>query len=471
MRACTAAVVELAYRGAAAAPGDGASQCFDGAAPPRPYGCVVEMATAEFWAEEVGPYKAWLDAATRSSAAPPDGHAARAAYDRVVALFGADALADAAAVYASKRGPGKGAKRRGAYFFEAHASVGATVTLEAATAPELRAAAERYVDSSASAAEGALWPLVRRVAIAGPWASLACGLVLVDAPGLRDDNSARDGVVKQCLARADALLLVSNVRRAVNDKTVKDCLVAPFRARLARDRRPGDVVFVATQTDTMNRGEVAENLGLAEDAPLEAVATARNDFCREAVDAAFYEGLDAAALPANRGAGGFEFAVLACSAVDCQKLEGARTQDGPPKIWDDARKTQVPALRRLLRGAALRPPRDETTGAIFLAELAAAKARAAGAAADAAPPPAAAPTALKTRWDAARAVPRTPAPRRRGAPQPAPVAPFGGAPAPTFGNTAAFGGIGGLFGAPAPAAPSPRAPRAPIPEDDVIDLT
>ena len=295
MRACTAAVVELAYRGAAAAPGDGASQCFDGAAPPRPYGCVVEMATAEFWAEEVGPYKAWLDAATRSSAAPPDGHGARAAYDRVVALFGADALGDAAAVYASKRGPGKGAKRRGAYFFEAHASVGATVTLEAGTAAELRAAAERYVDSSASAAEGALWPLVRRVAIAGPWASLACGLVLVDAPGLRDDNSARDGVVRQCLARADALLLVSNVRRAVNDKTVKDCLVAPFRARLARDRRPGDVVFVATQTDTMNRGEVAENLRLADDAPLEAVATARNDFCREAVDAAFYEGLDAAA--------------------------------------------------------------------------------------------------------------------------------------------------------------------------------
>ena len=49
-------------------------------------------------------------------------------------------------------------------------------------------------------------------------------------------------------------------------------------------------VVIATQTDTMNRAEVAENLRLGDDAPLLEVARARNAFSRKAIDAAFYEG-------------------------------------------------------------------------------------------------------------------------------------------------------------------------------------
>ena len=46
------------------------------------------------------------------------------------------------------------------------------------------------------------------------------GVRLIDAPGLADDNSARDAVVKKVLQEANAVWLVSNIRRAVNDKTV-----------------------------------------------------------------------------------------------------------------------------------------------------------------------------------------------------------------------------------------------------------
>ena len=97
----------------------------------------------------------------------------------------------------------------------------------------------------------------RRVVVRGPWPALANGVVLVDAPGMHDDDSARDRVVKAALSSADAIILVSNVRRAVNDKTVKDALPLTVRRTLATTGRLGDIMFVATQNDTLNRSEVA----------------------------------------------------------------------------------------------------------------------------------------------------------------------------------------------------------------------
>ena len=39
------------------------------------------------------------------------------------------------------------------------------------------------------------------------------GAVLVDAPGVQDDNSARDKLVREYLAAADSILIVANIRR------------------------------------------------------------------------------------------------------------------------------------------------------------------------------------------------------------------------------------------------------------------
>ena len=44
-----------------------------------------------------------------------------------------------------------------------------------------------------------------------------------------DDNSARDAVVKKILQQANSVWLVSNIRRAVNDKTTKDMLPPNFK--------------------------------------------------------------------------------------------------------------------------------------------------------------------------------------------------------------------------------------------------
>ena len=57
------------------------------------------------------------------------------------------------------------------------------------------------------------------------WRVLSTGAVLVDAPGVHDDNSARDAVVKAHLKDADAVWIVSNIVRAVNVKSTVDLVL------------------------------------------------------------------------------------------------------------------------------------------------------------------------------------------------------------------------------------------------------
>lgn len=58
------------------------------------------------------------------------------------------------------------------------------------------------------------------------------GCVIVDAPGVNDDNSARNNIVQSYLKEADSIWIVSNINRAVNDKTAKDMLDHKFRRQL-----------------------------------------------------------------------------------------------------------------------------------------------------------------------------------------------------------------------------------------------
>jgi energy-coupling factor transporter ATP-binding protein EcfA2 len=109
---------------------------------------------------------------------------------------------------------------------------------------------EAYCDSSNEHAASSFWPLVRRVRLCSrKWGVLKSGAVLVDAPGVNDDNSARDGIVKAYLRDADAIWIVSNIKRAVNDKAAKTMLGESFRRQLLMDGQYGQLVFVASQSD------------------------------------------------------------------------------------------------------------------------------------------------------------------------------------------------------------------------------
>jgi hypothetical protein len=226
---------------------------------------------------------------------------------------------------------------------------------------------------------------------------------LLSAPGINDDNSARDGIVKTYLKDADSVWIVSNIKRAVNDKSAKDMLGESFRRQLLMDGQYAQLAFVgecvrnvcaalllcggcmrmrvcvcvfacshahvhpippraatATQSDVLVRSEIADNLSLPRSTPVAALAAARNAFTRTRIGDDFIDGLaemsaasgetpDRAALRAR-----FSLPVFTVSAIDFQKLSGARTADGPPEVWADAEATEVPALRRFIREATLR---------------------------------------------------------------------------------------------------------------------
>ena len=74
------------------------------------------------------------------------------------------------------------------------------------------------MDSSNILADGACWPLVKKVRASGPWDVLKSGAILIDAPGTHDSDSARGAVVQRALKEADSVWIVSNINRAVNDR-------------------------------------------------------------------------------------------------------------------------------------------------------------------------------------------------------------------------------------------------------------
>lgn len=130
------------------------------------------------------------------------------------------------------------------------------VRLGADTAGELSQKLETMgLDSDNDTSDGATWPLTKTVNVQGPWPLLQQGVRLVDAPGLHDDNSARASVVKGYLAKADSIFFVSNIKRAVNDKTTKDLLTLDLRRNLLATGKLGQLAFICTQSDEVSPGQ------------------------------------------------------------------------------------------------------------------------------------------------------------------------------------------------------------------------
>ena len=204
---------------------------------------------------------------------------------------------------------------------------------------------------------GSYWPIVKQVRIySRRWEALKTGAVLVDAPGVHDDNSARDGVVKKKLKDADAVWIVSNIVRAVNDKTAKDLLGEQFRRQMLMDGQYGQLAFVATQSDVLERSEAVRSLKLPPDTTLRECAEARNAYTRRRLRQDFHAGLAEMAEEsgdASFDAASFELPVFCVSSLEYQKLAGLRPHDGAPKVWSDMEQTMVPALVRHVQRMAL----------------------------------------------------------------------------------------------------------------------
>ncbi|XP_048338522.1 uncharacterized protein LOC125425079 isoform X2 [Sphaerodactylus townsendi] len=153
--------------------------------------------------------------------------------------------------------------------------LGTVKHISAGTAADFRKNIEKFIDSRTDNLRemkgGEFWPIVKCVKIQVAQAEvLKTGVVLVDLPGIRDSNAARDSVAKEYLKNCNAVWVVASITRAVDDKTAKEILNGHLRRQLFMDGQFGNLAFVCTKTDSFNISDIVRDLDLREEIqPLE----------------------------------------------------------------------------------------------------------------------------------------------------------------------------------------------------------
>lgn len=91
-----------------------------------------------------------------------------------------------------------------------------------------------------------IWPYIRKIKVYLNSHVLSKGLILVDLPGLRDLNSARQKITQQYLWHCHEIFAVCEIKRAETDEGVKTIF------GLAQQARHGRVGIIATHSDCFN---------------------------------------------------------------------------------------------------------------------------------------------------------------------------------------------------------------------------
>ncbi|GCB80329.1 hypothetical protein scyTo_0017148, partial [Scyliorhinus torazame] len=151
--------------------------------------------------------------------------------------------------------------------------LGKTEIISETRARDFRFKVQRFIDSrtddSRGCRGGEFWPIVKRVRIRVPRSAvLRTGAVLVDLPGVRDSNAARNNIAKEYLTNCDAVWIVANVTRAIDDKTAKDMLDESLRRQLLMDGQYGRIAFICTKSDSHNVTEILRALPQTSDCNL-----------------------------------------------------------------------------------------------------------------------------------------------------------------------------------------------------------
>ncbi|XP_068789696.1 uncharacterized protein [Struthio camelus] len=238
MRACTAVVVEISKT-----------------AETSPYEADIEFLSKEEWFSEL---KALLEDMKDKSGnlkkrCPDRKTEAGAAYSRVKAVYGM--VAELSKLEELQ---------------EVTRHLGTVKHISAETATDFRTKIEKFIDCRTDNLRdmkgGEFWPIVKCVKVRVPKADvLKTGAVLVDLPGIRDSNAARDNAAKEYLKNCNAVWVVANINRAVDDKTAKEMLNINLRRQLLMDGQYGRLAFVCTKTDAFNVSEIISDLDLKDE--------------------------------------------------------------------------------------------------------------------------------------------------------------------------------------------------------------
>ncbi|KAL3860604.1 hypothetical protein ACJMK2_010702 [Sinanodonta woodiana] len=141
--------------------------------------------------------------------------------------------------------------------------LGKKETVKCKQAKKFRLEMERYIETQEPQSGGQFWPIVKRVQLRLPNCNVCrTGAVLVDLPGVRDSNAARDKIARDYLKTCSAIWVVSAIHRAIDDKTAQDLLTENFRRQLLMDGQYGSVAFICTKSDQFENSEIIRTLKL-----------------------------------------------------------------------------------------------------------------------------------------------------------------------------------------------------------------
>ena len=253
MHPCTAFVTTVSYE---AGPG---------------YRLTVRYATREEWMHDVEAFAAMLEPGETDDGAVPveSTRIKEVARKRLQGVFG-DGIAE---------------NSTAAQIRSAELPASAREVLDGPSLLELRFADSKEMLSHLRGLvrEGSpLWPLVREVAIRGPFDPLKDGIELVDLPGLNDPNDARVEVTREYLRSSPFVWLVFSMVRGITADIQQILYEERVLRTLVLNGTYAGLALVGTRADDIDL-DSAEQLGLSEDCELpELIAAYREQTVREA---------------------------------------------------------------------------------------------------------------------------------------------------------------------------------------------
>ncbi|KAL3859762.1 hypothetical protein ACJMK2_009958 [Sinanodonta woodiana] len=95
-----------------------------------------------------------------------------------------------------------------------------------------------------------LWPIIKHVRIKLPNSDVcSSGASLVDLPGIRDSNPARNKIAKEFLKECHSVWVVNAMPRAIDDVTSRDLLDQGLRRQFLMDGKMESLAFICTMSD------------------------------------------------------------------------------------------------------------------------------------------------------------------------------------------------------------------------------
>jgi len=237
--------------------------------------------------------------------------------------------------------------------------LGTKITVTASDSKDLKAQIEPYVNISRKGQlDGQFWPIVKEVHMRGRFRGCPRHSMLVDLPGVEDQNAARVKVTTDFMRHCHTTLIVSAMHRAHDEKTAWKVLGSTFRRQVVMDGVVDQIGFVCTKADEAKRSELINELDLSSNATLKDCCLARNMWCKASIRQRFQASMDEMLGDGDDNVHDvsrvhrthdFSLPVFTVSSHEFLQLTGKAEEDGPPKVFATLKDTEIPSLRDFLR--------------------------------------------------------------------------------------------------------------------------